>query len=89
MTFLFQLVGWGHAALLSKYHSGTDHTTVTTLDHIHAVFALLPWIQVDAHLHMLALISLCRLRSICEAMACGEGYCEWVAALRPCILGAQ
>ena len=46
VTFLFQIVAWLHAALLSQYHSGVNLTTVGTLDQIHAVFSLLPWIEV-------------------------------------------
>ena len=50
ITFLFQLVAWAHVAVLSQYHSGYDFISVGTLDQIHVVFALLPWIEVGIHL---------------------------------------
>ena len=48
VTFLFQLVAWGQALVLSQYHSGENLTTVSTLDQIHVVFALLPGVEVRA-----------------------------------------
>ena len=44
--FLFQLVAWSHAVLLSQYHSGINLTTLDTLDQVHVAFALVPWVQV-------------------------------------------
>ena len=46
VTFLFQLVAWGQALVLSQYHSGENLTAVSTLDQVHVVFALLPWVEV-------------------------------------------
>ena len=50
VTFLFQLIAWGHCLLLSQYHSGEDLITVSALDQMHVVFALLPWLEVFIHL---------------------------------------
>ena len=43
---MFQLIAWGHVAVLSQHHSGETLVTVAALDQIHMVFALLPWIEV-------------------------------------------
>ena len=50
VAFLFQLIAWGHCLLLSQYHSGEDLITVSALDQMHVVFALLPWLEVFIHL---------------------------------------